>query len=86
MVEGAVERAVGRGVGPVGWEFEEEDDAVEGLEGQQLGRVEREEFFELDLFDAKIFYKRGEDALVGMTLADAFLVSFVLIVLYFRYW
>lgn len=70
VVKGAVEGAVGRGVGPVGWELEEEDDAVEGLEGQQLGRVEREELFELDVFDSEIFYKTREHALVSMTLAD----------------
>lgn len=80
VVKGAVEWAVSRGVGPVGWELEEEDDAVEGLEGEELGRVEGEELFELDVLDSEIFDKGSEDALdVGMTLADAFLLSFVVL-------
>lgn len=76
MVEGAVERAIGRGVGSVGWELEEEDDAVEGLEGQQLRRVEGEELFELDVFDAEVFDEGSEDALgVGIQLAAAFFLQ-----------
>lgn len=63
VVKGAVQRAISRGVGSVSWEFEEEDDAVEGLEGQQLGRVEGEELFELDGFDAEVFDEGCEDAL-----------------------
>lgn len=76
VVEGAVERAIGRGVGSVGWELEEEDDAVEGLEGQQLRRVEGEELFELDVFDAEVFDEGSEDALgVGIQLAAAFFLQ-----------
>lgn len=64
VVEAAVEGSVGRGVGPVGRVFEEEDYAVEGLEGEELRGVEGEEFFELDVFDAEVFDEGCEDALM----------------------
>lgn len=62
MVEGAVLRR-GRCVRRVGRVFEEEDETVEGLEGGELGGVEGEEFFELDVFDAEVLDEGGEDAL-----------------------
>jgi hypothetical protein len=41
-------------VGRVGREFEEEDDAVDGVQlGEGIG-VKGEEFFELDVFDAEV--------------------------------
>lgn len=63
VVEDAVEGSVGRGVGLVGRVFEEEDDAVEGLEEEELRGLEGEEFFELDVFDAEVFDEGCEDAL-----------------------
>lgn len=63
MVEGPVERPVGAGVGSVGRVLEEEDDAVEGLEGCQLGGVEGQELLELDVLDAEVLDEGGEDAL-----------------------
>lgn len=63
VVEGAVARAVGRCVGLVGRVLEEEDDAIDGLEGEELRGVEGQELFELDVFDAEVFDERGEDTL-----------------------
>jgi hypothetical protein len=63
IVVAAVLGPGGRSVGCVGRVFEEEDDTVEGLEGEELGRVEGQEFFELDIFDAEVLNQRGEDAL-----------------------
>lgn len=64
VVKGPVLRALDAGVGLVGRVLEEEDYAVEGLEGEQLRGVEGEEFFELDVFDAEVFDERCEDALL----------------------
>lgn len=63
MIEGVIERFVGCGIRVVGWIFEEEDDVVEGLKGEEVGGVEGDEFFELNVFDVKVFYKRCEDVL-----------------------
>ncbi|KAF7554478.1 hypothetical protein G7046_g6804 [Stylonectria norvegica] len=63
LVEGAVEGAAGRGVRLVGWVFEEEDDAVEGLEGVELRGVEGQELFKLHILDAEVLDEGGEDAL-----------------------
>lgn len=67
MIEGAIERSVGCGIRAVGRIFEEEDDAVEGLKGEEVGGVEGDELFELNVLDAKVFYKRREDALGSMS-------------------
>lgn len=55
VVECSVEGLVAGGaVRGVGWVFEEEDDAVDGVELGQGGGVEGEEFFELDVADAEV--------------------------------
>lgn len=63
MVEGAVERLVAGVVGGVGREFEEEDDAVDGVELGEGVWVEREELLELYVFDAEVVEQVGEDTL-----------------------
>jgi hypothetical protein len=55
--------------------FEEEDDAVEGLEGLQGGGVQGEELFELDALDAEVVEEEGEDAGVGFDYERAALVT-----------
>lgn len=65
MVVAAVLRARGRGIGCVRGVFEEEDDAVEGLEGEELRGVEGQKLFELYIFDAEVLDQRGEDALTS---------------------
>lgn len=52
MVKGAVAGALGGRIRLVGWIFEEEDDAVEGLEGAKVRGVESQELFELNVLDA----------------------------------
>lgn len=63
IVVGPVVRGRGARVGLVGGEFEEKDDAVDGVEGGEVGGVEGEEFFELDVFYAEVFEEVCEDAL-----------------------
>ena len=63
MVKGPVEWAVGRRIRAIRRVFEEKYDAVEGLQGYQLGGIEREELFELDIFDAEVLDEGCEDAL-----------------------
>lgn len=69
VVEGPVERPVGRRIRAVGRVFEEEYDAVERLQGHQLGRVEREELFELDMLDAEVLDEGCENALAARSVA-----------------
>lgn len=71
VVEAAVEGPVRRGIGPVGRVFEEEDYAVEGLEGEELRGVEGEELFELDVFDAEVFDEGCEDACIRLNRVPA---------------
>jgi len=63
MVIGPVVRGRGPRVRAVGGEFEEEDYAVDRVEGGEVGGVEGEEFFELDVFYAEVFEEVCEDAL-----------------------
>jgi 3-methyladenine DNA glycosylase/8-oxoguanine DNA glycosylase len=63
VVEGAVERLVGRRVGLVRRVLEEEDDAVNRVEGGEAFRLECQELFELDIFDTEIVKQIGEDTL-----------------------
>lgn len=45
--------------------FEEEDDAVDGGQGEERGGVEGDELFELDAGDAEVVEEEGEDSGVG---------------------
>lgn len=78
MVESAVEGAIGCRIGPVCRVLEEEDDAVEGLQGEEFRWFEGEELFKLNVLDAKVLDKRGKDALKYYTAHVSFgrLVSF----------
>lgn len=55
--------AVGGDVGGVGGEFEEENDAVDGVELGEGLDVEREQLFKLDVLDAELVEQVREDAL-----------------------
>lgn len=68
FVVGAIVGGGSAGVGAVGGELEEEDDAVYGVEGREVGRVEGEELFELDVFYAEVLEEVCEYALVEETL------------------
>ena len=65
MVELAVQRLVGRRVGPVGRVLEQEDDAVNRLQRRQRLGLHRQELLELDILDAEVVEQVGEDALFG---------------------
>lgn len=65
-VELAVEGPVGSGVGLVRRVLEEEDDAVNGLQREEVLRIERHELFELHALDPEVLDERGEDTLEGV--------------------
>lgn len=64
MVERAVAGSFGCRIRLVGRVFEEENHAVNRLEGEKLRWVEGEEFFELDVLDAEILDEGGKDTLI----------------------
>jgi hypothetical protein len=66
MVERAVTGSFRCRIRLIGRVFEEENHAVNRLEGEKLRWVEGKEFFELDVFDAEILDEGGKDTLVAM--------------------
>ena len=66
MVEGAVAGTFWCRIWLVGRVLEEEDHAVDRLEGEELRGIECKKFFELNVFDAEVFDEGGKDTLLAL--------------------
>ncbi|KAI6770788.1 hypothetical protein HG531_009643 [Fusarium graminearum] len=66
VVEGAVAGSLGCRIGLIGRVLEEEDHAVDRMQGEKLGWVEGEEFFELNVFDAEVLDEGGKNTLFSL--------------------